>query len=751
MPAKPGDPYNSVPSVDPTVSAPQDYNTVRATPDELGAQIGSALQGAGRTLQGIGDQSMQVLLQRQGMINETLATDAETQTNIQYGNILDKYKSLEGLSAAAAHDQTVAQLASVRQTISAHMPNAAAQRAYNMLTARTEGYAIRDVGEYAAGQLKSADTRSATDSLNTSVDSASRLSVATDPQQFNDALTNVKFQVNRVLVNQGYGDTATQDPKTGDITFDTSTEQGKQAASVYQNYLDKAKGQIYENKFEAMLHDPSGDTPLPKVLDEFNRDKTDIPAAAVARISNMLYNPVRAYQTKGFAEDAVNQAHNDYVASIGGSQLPDVETSVNKTIPGAIITSTLRTPEKNIAVGGVPNSAHLSGRALDFVPPPGMSMQEAADKFSAANPNLKVQIGGPTAQNPTEKPHIHVQWEPSSQTSGVPQPHQTETDYLYSHYADIIDKVRTDATARFGGDYGLVQTSVQHAEQQLNDRISVSLKATKADGDLVSQAINGKFNQGQHLTSFAQLDNSPNPDVRDAWQRYQVTNPTNVANFQKYMVANSRGPATELGNNFWKFYSQAATGQITDAPKDLMGHVDSMELTNTGYDKLADIVKQRSTPDGAAFADQEFKFLNKMHDDATGKQFSGGQTDPKLEAEFTRQMQIVLPQINAAQRDGKTPGQLFTPGSKDYVGDHIQMPDFHNVVKATTNAQIMHSGDNTQNVAKPINSLDDVKQMIKDRQNSGKPMSKAELMNILVQHKFAHNAPPVPGAHDEGQ
>lgn len=59
-------------------------------------------------------------------------------------------------------------------------------------------------------------------------------------------------------------------------------------------------------------------------------------------------------------------------------------------IPGERVTSTKRSPEHNRRVGGVPNSFHLSGRARDSIPPPGMSMDAYAEILRRQNPHLEV-------------------------------------------------------------------------------------------------------------------------------------------------------------------------------------------------------------------------------------------------------------------------------------------------------------------------------------------------------------------------
>jgi hypothetical protein len=64
------------------------------------------------------------------------------------------------------------------------------------------------------------------------------------------------------------------------------------------------------------------------------------------------------------------------------------------------VTSTKRSVAHNRSVGGVPNSYHLSGRARDSVPPPGMSMSEYYRRLKAANPHLDVI---------NEGDHIHME------------------------------------------------------------------------------------------------------------------------------------------------------------------------------------------------------------------------------------------------------------------------------------------------------------------------------------------------------
>ena len=69
-------------------------------------------------------------------------------------------------------------------------------------------------------------------------------------------------------------------------------------------------------------------------------------------------------------------------------------------IPGERVTSTRRSAARNRAVGGVENSFHLSGRARDSVPPPGMSMGAYHARLQALNPGMDVI---------NEGDHVHIE------------------------------------------------------------------------------------------------------------------------------------------------------------------------------------------------------------------------------------------------------------------------------------------------------------------------------------------------------
>jgi hypothetical protein len=107
------------------------------------------------------------------------------------------------------------------------------------------------------------------------------------------------------------------------------------------------------------------------------------------------------YRSVG-AGDSLVQLGGGGQGSGGGSGLSGevIESTALSAIPGLVVTSRERTPAHNAAVGGVPNSYHLTDQARDFVPPEGMSLTQAAVMLRQALPGAKII---------KENDHIHVQ------------------------------------------------------------------------------------------------------------------------------------------------------------------------------------------------------------------------------------------------------------------------------------------------------------------------------------------------------
>lgn len=87
------------------------------------------------------------------------------------------------------------------------------------------------------------------------------------------------------------------------------------------------------------------------------------------------------------------------------SDLGSTFASLAQGFPGTQITSTLRTPERNAQVGGVPNSQHLKGTAADFVVP---APQRASFIQAARSQGFEAIDEGD---------HVHVELPPNRRSS----------------------------------------------------------------------------------------------------------------------------------------------------------------------------------------------------------------------------------------------------------------------------------------------------------------------------------------------
>lgn len=118
---------------------------------------------------------------------------------------------------------------------------------------------------------------------------------------------------------------------------------------------------------------------------------------------------------------------------------PIGESIVKGLFPGAAITSGQRNPGYNAQVGGVPNSQHIPGNAVDFVLPPGKTFADVQRAFQAS--------GLPASELINEGSHIHWGWgdKPQSQASAMlPELPAGQASYMQGQAKDAAD--RHDAT-----------------------------------------------------------------------------------------------------------------------------------------------------------------------------------------------------------------------------------------------------------------------------------------------------------------
>lgn len=702
MAAKPQDDYSSTPTVAPTTQAPSDYLGVKAGPQNFGGQVGQALGQASQSV-AQGDKALlDVALQRQGLLNETMQTDAATRYDVASGDIRNKFVQLQGLEPQAQKDQYIQNLTASRAEIRKTLPNAQAQRGFDLLTNRTFAYAVNDMDLHAGNELKNAHVMASNAEMNTRMSNLSDYRVASDPNRSAFELQGVKLAATDQIASKGFlsqgvatgSDGTVQRDQSGDPVF-TDDESGKMASSVYHEYVNKNVGQGYFNQIEAIAKDPTHGNPL-AAAQTFERERDNIPPEWQAKIGAMLNPSVRSFQAKTSADYSIQNADAGYQRSLGtgpsglNGTVTEVSASaqVEKSFPGAIVTSTDRDKAKNDSLpGAAKNSKHLVGQALDFVPAGGMAgvtkesveAQLQKDGF----PFTKVIVGGNPAIG--EKPHVHIEWSGNQQSSNPVQtpPYQTRADYYATHYEDIVEGAADHYLTQHPGDVEGAQQARSNAGTRAQEVFTSENHQNHADMDLLSQAMNGAFTNGQKLTSESQLINSPNSEVREAAGRAVWQNPIGWQNMtQRVLPNNAKQSSQSYGTGFYDVLQKVYSGEISDNTKltTYVGSGKGPTITNVGMQKIQEVMKGLGSPEEVTWAHDTSAFLKHAYNDATGAALMPGQpTTQGLIEKFNTQMPAILGYINQGRQDGKTSAQLFSPqiGGKDnpdYVGNHVKMP-----------------------------------------------------------------------------
>lgn len=770
---RPDDNYNPTNTVAPAGGMPSDYLNVRANPNTFGAQVGGALEQTGKTLGGLGDEAMGIAIQRQGMINETLATDAETKAASTYGSILGQYKTKEGLQAVNDLPQTVAALQQVRQQIRTTLPNPAAQRSFDMLAARREGYALSDVNLYASTQIKAADTRSAQASLNQAIDSASDPTIAHSEPQFQDALSGLNFQAARVLTNQGYGadsGTGMQQAKDGSLSFDTSKPEGQQADAVYKQFIQDAQGKIWTNRIETVAFDPKQGS-VTAAVNMLDANKDQIPSATYAKLSHTLAGPYRSAQTRNVADSVWGQANQDYLNSLtpttpGGANVPQlVNTFIQQESSGGKTSTNLgqiqpgtwaqyAKPGENIN-NPKDNQAVTQRILTDYNQKYNGDPQRIAVAYFSGPGNVS-DAGSPTPwkQDLSDSSGKSV----SSYVSDIAQRlgaskqgYQSQADFLRTHYSDYVNKAEDTAQSQFGDDPAMIQQARAQTEQRLNDVIRTQELSTRANQNTVMSYVMGEKTNGNLVTSVDQLEHGP-PEIAKAWHDIELNNPMTANYLQnKIATANSRGAQATYGTDFYKHLLDVTSGRVSN-PGDLFGYVGpdhNAPLTNTGLSTLSKMTQDQSTPDGHAFRQAEAGFLSNIQKEYTGAGLIPGVTSTSTNTEFNKALQEIVPKIEAGRAKGLTAQQMFSPqingkDNPDYVSSAVKPPSITSLSAPTLKMLNPQTAGGAAPSSTPnfnpnsYSSVDDVGQAYK------KGLLTKTQAYALVNSKFGGFAPSVP-------
>lgn len=161
------DPSYSIPDVQPTGPS-GGVVSERASPQDFGSPLGSALTGLGGQLEQTGQAASAYAVQLQNIKNETETRDAVTSANKDLADLEYNYRTNKrGLNAADSYKEAQSGIDQIRQTHRESLSNPMAQKAFDSEFARAAGNSIRQVGTWAADQTHAANLTSLKSSMET--------------------------------------------------------------------------------------------------------------------------------------------------------------------------------------------------------------------------------------------------------------------------------------------------------------------------------------------------------------------------------------------------------------------------------------------------------------------------------------------------------------------------------------------------------------------------------------------------------
>lgn len=682
---EPRDSYNPLQSVTPTLAAPSDTLQTRANPNQMGAQLGEALKGTGDQLQKSQDQYLDYKMQVQGLANEHEATMADMDYAVKTGDVYNKYRSLTGLAASNAKDQAVSDISQIYKQVGEGMSNQASRKAYEALATRRLTFSIQDINSYAAEQQKSAYKNGRVATMNNTLNDTNKYEVASDPKQFGYALGSLDFDIASLYTDPGYGmypDAKATQNKDGTLTFDQSTDEGKIAQSDYDNFRAVQVGKAWENRITALATDPVHGN-INTAVEEFEKNKDQIPPASRASLGARLSSPYKSEQARSGVEGLLGNAHQNYVNELGGTDVSkaflDQESGDGKTSQniGQIQPDTFKEFAKpGEDINNPDDNRAVTQRILDkYKTDYNGDLARVATAYFSGPGNVSASGDQPYINDYQDKNGKSVSSYVSDiqgrVTNSPAATYKTPADYMSQHEPELIQQARDLAKDR-----GLDTTGQDLFAQRMEARINEMKSAQAGESRALSDDIISRVSNAQNpIKNMEMLDNSSDPEVRKNWVQLQALNPYARVTVQNLVAANARGKSNTYGTDFYNHLQSVLKGEVTD-PTTLGDYVggDKSPISAAGFGTLSDEAEHAGTPEGKAFATAESAFLKTLHSQFTGAGQIPGISDQASTTKFNQVVQEVLPKIQAGRAAGKTAAELFTPGSKDYVQTAVKPP-----------------------------------------------------------------------------
>ena len=262
--------------------------------------------------------------------------------------------------------------------------------------------------------------------------------------------------------------------------------------------------------------------------------------------------------------------------------------------------------------------------------------------------------------------------------------YDNKTIYNLRNNEDAIGQKAFDLSWNQSHDYQEADEARNGAIARIRQMVGGQEDLVKNAADDIYAAINGKYTNGRGLTDQAQLEAIS--QVAPQWDFLQKNNYFAAMTMVNKMIrANALSKVKGVGYDFWTQYQAVQHGPLDHVSLlSEIGPTKDDQLTGTGYKILTQNEERGKTVDGAAFNQQEYKFLNDtirstmVHD----KDYPGGK-DADGQGYFTNYLLALFPRIEGAvaagQQERKPLSQIaheiFDPKSKNYIANDISVHD----------------------------------------------------------------------------
>lgn len=702
MPASPQDLYNPVPTVAPETSSGNNTLSVRATPEAMGAELGSAVQRAGQTGVDTGQKVVDYARFQQGLVNETLTTRADADFATKVGEIKAKYNTLTGMAAYGAFPQYQEDIKSAFNQSRSQLPPMA-QRGFDMMAARSMANHIADGSSYAASQLKEDQRDSYASLANAQFTALLDPNVASDPRRSGEALGTLKYASEAQIDPQHPG--LKTDPKTGITSFDESTPEGQNLKMGVEQRTQAYLTQGYVNRYRTLM---SFD--LFGAHEQYQQERDDMPAGARVMLDATFKPKIFDAHVNGASGNALQDAfHGHWQALINPSSagsnaynLGNVKTAsgaANNTqdfmapatpVDGVVLTAnnlrgknytgkTLeeigRTWTSTDPDAWVKNVSSVSGIDPKTVPDlndpatlnkllTGIATAEKSPKDRAIftpdviDQGVQASLGGhqpATTQTPNKQTY-------GTNENGAPL---TVADYYMQHKQDILTKGDAYAESLMPGDLALKRSVRQSLSNFMETTIQNQHAQVSMDNREIMRAINGEKTNGKVPGTELELRQIPGmSDLLDkaAYQdpKFSETIPTLVAK------SSSRHSTTNSANGF---DTMMRTLEPNDGlhPNGIFSqdHLDRLLGRSDGTG--INIKDYKEAKQAIELPDKFKSFLTKnMQAIATANGNVDGMGQQRAVNYYNSAMEVYQKKL----QDGKTVANMTNPENSDYINLH---------------------------------------------------------------------------------